>query len=594
MTKLDELKELKDLNDLADFFDYEPKKLGYILYGINDADKYTKFEISKKSGGKRIIHSPNKSLLFVQKKLTKTLYECVEECKKERKKDNLPFWPASHGFQKKRTILSNANAHRRRRFVFNLDLEDFFGTINFGRVRGFFMKDRMFELHPDVATVIAKIVCHENKLPQGSPCSPIISNLIGNILDSRLLALARDTQCTYTRYADDLTFSKNKGEFPPEIAVEIGDGKWDVGKKLHKTIKDTGFTINASKTRMLLKNSRQTVTGLIVNKKVNIKQEYYRNTRSMCNLLFQKGFYHKPCDKEKINVLASLEGRISHIYFVKGRRDRNNKINKYLEEAGEFYPAFGTERLYKKFLFYKYFVVPNVPLIITEGSTDRPYLKSAIRMFASQFPSLASKKNGDPGLGVKILRPSNIIKDVLNLVNGTSGQAKLIETYQSNLKKYKHTSKIKHPVIILCDNDEGAGKVFKVASTYTKTKINRKTDDLFYKIFDSLYLVKIPEDKNSDNNEQDKEKVIEDKNSDDNKQDKGKVIEELFSEKLLNTKLNGKSFNYKNKINENTEYSKNDFAQKVVLKAKDPDDFKEFIPLLERIQAVIDDHKAKK
>ena len=580
MTTLEKLKEVKNLSELARLLDSEPKIVSYILYKIDSSKKYETFLVDKKSGGKRIINAPKRPLLLLQKKLTKILYACVEEHKKERKKDKLPFWPASHGFQKKRTIVTNAHVHRRRRFVFNLDLEDFFGTINFGRVRGFFMNDKMFELNKDVATVIAQIACHENKLPQGSPCSPIISNLIGNILDSRLLALARDMQCTYTRYADDLTFSINKGLFPPDIAVEVPGGQWVVGKKLHKTIKETGFTINAGKTRMSLKQSRQTVTGLVVNKKVNIKREYYLSVRAMCYSLFNYGYYHKPYDKnEKIVTLDSLEGTLSHIYFVKGRRDRNHRINKSLAEVGEFHIPRGTKKLYKKFLFYKYFVVPSDPLIITEGSTDIAYLKRAINMLSKNFPSLASKQNGEAGLGVRFLKSSNTIHDVMYLVNGVAGQTSLIKSYEEDLKKYKRLSKIEHPVIILCDNDKGvksllmaASKVAsKTASTVAgkKIKITIKTDSTegFYKLFENLYLVKTPDIKNQ-----------------------GKVIEDLFSKKLLNTKLDGKSFNYKTAVNKNTHYDKNDFAQKVVLKATDPKDFDEFKELLERIQGAITDY----
>src|SRR5205085_12448911 len=138
---------------------------------------------------------------------------------------------------------------RHRRWVFNLDLEEFFPSINFGRVRGFFLKNRDFELNVDVATVLAQIACHENSLPQGSPCSPVISNLVGHLLDMRLVKLASEAGCTYSRYADDLTFSTNKAEFPPAIAVPSGDKGidshlWLPGKALEWQIQRSGFGIN--------------------------------------------------------------------------------------------------------------------------------------------------------------------------------------------------------------------------------------------------------------------------------------------------------------------------------------------------------------
>ena len=490
MSTLTKLKELQNRRELADFLGYELRSFVYILYKMPEDEKYKTFEIPKKHGGVRTINAPDLRLSLIQKRLARMLYACVEEHKKE----NPRFWFASHGFQKKRTIVSNAHVHRRRRFVFNLDLEDFFGTINFGRVRGFFMKDRMFELHPDVATVIAQIACHENKLPQGSPCSPIISNLIGNILDSRLLALARDTQCTYTRYADDLTFSINKGLFPPDIAVEIPGGQWVVGKKLHKTIEYTGFTINPSKTRMSLKQSRQTVTGLVVNKKVNIKKEYYGNARAMCHSLFKDGEYYIPHDKDKQKTknLNHLEGTLSHIYFVKGRRDRKNIVNDELAKTSAFHQPDILKKLYKKFLFYKYFIALSAPLIITEGLTDIAYLKVAISVFATQFPSLIeANEDGDLKRKVKFLKPSNTIQNVLGLAEGVGGQKNLIGNYESSLKKYVDYPTIKHPAIILCDNDEGAKEVFKVAEEKANVEIMEDPDKDFYKLFKNLYLVKI-------------------------------------------------------------------------------------------------------
>ncbi len=562
---------MQNRRELADFLGYELRSFVYILYKMSEDEKYKTFRISKKHGGERTINAPHPKLSLIQKRLARMLYACVEEHKKE----NPRFWFASHGFQKKRTIVSNAHVHRRRRFVFNLDLEDFFGTINFGRVRGFFIKDRMFKLDPAVATVIAQIACHENKLPQGSPCSPIISNLIGNILDSQMLALARDAQCTYTRYADDLTFSINKGLFPPDIAVEIPGGQWVVGEKLHKTIEYTGFTINASKTRMSLKQSRQTVTGLVVNKKVNIKKEYYGNARAMCHSLFKDGEYYIPHDKDKQKTknLNHLEGTLSHIYFVKGRRDRKGTINKKLATTSAFHQPDILEELYRKFLFYKYFIALSAPLIITEGLTDIAYLKVAISVFATQFPSLiGANEDGDLKRKVKFLKPSNTIKSVLGLAEGVGGQSNLIYTYEDSLKKYTDHPTIKHPAIILCDNDKAAEKVFKAAEEKANVEIMEDPDKDFYKLFENLYLVKIHTGA-------------------------GSAIENLFSkefqEKIVGEKIPDNKGN-KKYYRKYTRDEKKKFVEKAVSKATDPKDFEGFIPLLKRIQAVIDDHKAKK
>jgi retron-type reverse transcriptase len=107
-------------------------------------------------------------------------------------------------------INTNTIVHLNQKNVPNIDLSNFFDSFNVGRVRGFFIKNRNFELHPDIATVIAQIACLDNKLPQGSPCSPVITNLITHSLDIRLASLAKKYSCSYSRYADDITISTRK------------------------------------------------------------------------------------------------------------------------------------------------------------------------------------------------------------------------------------------------------------------------------------------------------------------------------------------------------------------------------------------------
>jgi len=560
--KLERLKKSKNLADLAAMLGFTPKGVSYILYKMEEDKKYRAFSIPKKSGGTRTIHAPEKHLSLLQKRLAEALSECVYE----RRNEDRRFWAASHGFQQGRTIVSNAEVHRRRRFVFNLDLEDFFGTINFGRVRGFFIRDRMFELEPSVATVIAQIACHKNALPQGSPCSPIISNLVGNILDARLLALARDAHCTYTRYADDLTFSTNEKLFPADIAVNVHGADWEVGKKLDKTIEEAGFKINPAKTRMSLRRSRQTVTGLVVNAKPNINRNYYRATRAMCSSLFKTGQYHRPNDDESIPTsgISPLEGMMSHIYFVKARRDRPHKVNKDAKAAAEFFPPRAPEELYRKLLFYKHFAAPRAPLIVTEGISDITYLQCAIRALAKKFPALAAEKDGELIRQVNFLKPSGTSRDILNLGHGASGQASLISQYTNNLKRYTHKP-LEHPIIILCDNDGGPKSVFKNASTKSGLTISTTTTDPFYYLGENLYLVKVPEGTEAHPRE----------------------IEKLFKPVLLATKIDGKAFDPKKEHGDETHYGKVIFAEAVVRKKAGSVDFSGFEELLLRIEKVL-------
>ncbi|MCY4261323.1 MAG: retron Ec67 family RNA-directed DNA polymerase/endonuclease [Rhodobacteraceae bacterium] len=569
MSKLEKLRGAGTLADLAALLGFMPKGVSYVLYKIDAGKKYNTFQVPKKGGGTRTINAPERRLALLQRRLSKLLTECVADIQKT----NPNYWHASHGFRRTRTIVSNAEAHKRRRFVFNVDIEDFFGSINFGRVRGFFIHDKNFKLNPAVATVIAQIACHDNALPQGSPCSPIISNLIGNIIDSRLIALARDAKCTYTRYADDLTFSTNDRLFPAKIAVNADGAEWIIGNKLDKEIKRLGFKLNPGKTRMSLRQSRQTVTGLVVNMKPNVNQDYYRAVRSMCNSLFQKGTYYRHSDQDKKPVAGTdpIEGMLSHIHFVRLRRDRKPEVNALAEKANEFNPPSAPVKLYGKFLFYKHFATPSAPLIVTEGISDIIYLKCAITARAAKFPALAEAKNGKTNKLVGFLKPSRTTRDLLSLGQGTGGQAKLVGRYSKYIERYEHRP-MDHPVIILCDNDGGAAPVFNAAKNKINSEISKNTTDPFYHLGDNLYLVKVPEgDPPSD-----------------------RRIENLFNPALFNTPLNGKIFNPKKEHGDESSYSKVIFAKQVIQANAAAINFAGFDELLERIALSIVDYDAKK
>ncbi len=246
----------------------------------------------KRSGGQRNISAPCDALKRLQRNLADLLQDCVDELAIVKKRRD----HASHGFTRKRSIITNARQHRHRRWVLNLDLEDFFPSINFGRVRGYFVKNNDFALHPDVATVVAQIACFENSLPQGSPCSPAISNLVAHVLDMRLVKLAAEVGCTYSRYADDLTFSTNKKDFPPEIAVPSGsDGQgahlWLPAEGVQGIIERSGFRINKKKTHVMYRSSRQEVTGLVVNQKISVPSGYRHSVRAMVHRLVKSGSY---------------------------------------------------------------------------------------------------------------------------------------------------------------------------------------------------------------------------------------------------------------------------------------------------------------
>lgn len=272
----EEFLALETPDNVASLLEVEYQDLIYYLYRLPPEQRYTTFSINKRSGKMREISTPHPSLKIIQQKLNQ-VFESVYQPKK-----------SVHGFVKARNIVTNAKGHLRKRYVLNVDLENFFPSINFGRVRGMLM-NIPYNLPDKVATILAQICCFNGVLPQGAPTSPIVSNMICAKMDSQLLQLAKKNGCYYTRYADDITFSTNLDEFPHDLAIRV-DGKLEVGRTLHGIISQNRFNLNLSKVRLQTANARQEVTGLTVNHRLNVQRKYISQIRAMLYAWKQHGY----------------------------------------------------------------------------------------------------------------------------------------------------------------------------------------------------------------------------------------------------------------------------------------------------------------
>lgn len=353
---LNALRSISTRAELATILEIKHSDLTYLLYKLRPDQKYIKFSLPKKSGGVREILAPSDRLKILQKTLAKILNKCVEEIEKVNPK----YQKSMHGFKYGKSILTNSNCHRNRRFVFNVDLTNFFSSITGSRVRGFFINDDRFRFHPVIATTIAHIACYEGFLPQGSPSSPVISNLIAGILDFHLVRMASKSNCYYTRYADDLTFSTNEKIFPSNIAV-INGNKWMVGNGLGTIINKSGFTINSQKVRMQYKFSRQVVTGLVVNKRVNVNYQYRRNLRACVNSLVNNGFcfldgMEIKAGSRKINKIKSS---LNYIKSVNDFNSINYKKKQKLVNGNVVKTVDSFFVLYRKLWFFQFFIITN-------------------------------------------------------------------------------------------------------------------------------------------------------------------------------------------------------------------------------------------
>lgn len=323
----DQFFSLQSPNDIVDLLELTSYRfLEVVAFIHRGPKKYRIFEIPKKLGGKRIIYEPSPNLKIVQKKLAQVL-EAVYEPK-----------PSVHGFVTSRNIVTNATYHTRQRYVLNLDLKEFFPSIHFGRVQGMF-KAHPYNLNNTIATILAQICATRSLLPQGAPTSPIISNMICARMDSQLQALAKESHCFYTRYADDITFSTSRRHFPKSLAVIIEnqeDQTINIGHDLESIIAKNGFKINEEKIRLQTRNRRQEVTGLTVNKFANVNRKFIRQIRAMLYAWEKFGYAdaeaehqskystkepNMPYKKAYPSFRKVIKGKIEFVSMVRGKSD---------------------------------------------------------------------------------------------------------------------------------------------------------------------------------------------------------------------------------------------------------------------------------
>lgn len=249
---------------------------------IYPSPPYKSFIITKRNGSPRLIQEPRRALKDLQYKALAYFYA---HC-------GLPK-PCVHGFTKDRSIVSNARAHcsGQTQHLLNLDLEDFFPSITFYRVRGVLQK-KPFELSYQVATVLAHLCTFKGVLPQGAPTSPLLSNLVCRSMDNELMSLAKRHRATYTRYADDLTFSFSvrRSESLPSNICSFDGGNLTLGNELQAAIAAHSFRINAEKTRLSTRLHRLEVTGLTINEFPNVKRAFVDQIRGALNAWEKYGY----------------------------------------------------------------------------------------------------------------------------------------------------------------------------------------------------------------------------------------------------------------------------------------------------------------
>lgn len=302
---------------------FDLKHLTYYANPKISSKRYATFEIKKKSGKTRVIHSPSSGLKSILKCFSYVLESVYEP------------HPAAMGFVSGKSVVDNAQKHLHMQHVYNIDLQDFFHTFDRNRLkmglwRILFKMDKKRE---ELSFFLSALCTHpieingevKTVLPQGSPVSPILTNMLCIILDRRLQGLAKRYRIRYSRYADDITFSSNRNVFvEPEFQQE-----------LHRIIEeDQKFHINPDKTRLQKRGYRQEVTGVIVNEKPNVHRKYVKQVRmwiyyiekygqQKAEQLFRADYIR---DKGHVKNLSNpmfsvLMGKLQYLKMVKGEND---------------------------------------------------------------------------------------------------------------------------------------------------------------------------------------------------------------------------------------------------------------------------------
>src|SRR5690349_16295187 len=373
MHSLNSPPDLVTRGDVATLLELPLRELTWWLWGIREHRRYEEFDIPRRSTERpRRISAPIKPIKDLQKRLAVILNDCFSPM------------PNVHGYVEGRSPVSNARIHKRREWLLRFDLKDFFPSINFGRVLGVF-SNYPFDYPHDVAVMLAQLCCHNNQLPQGSPVSPVISNLICRGLDKELATLAKSERSYYSRYADDICISTDRRTFPAFLAKRTTAGV-ELGEKLNNIVEKHGFNINNEKTYLLRRTQRQRVTGLVVNEKVNVPRDYVRNLR---NLLYIWRAHGQPVAEDVFKQVEParawppgkaapdfalvIRGRVEHVGSMKGRGNptyRSLATALQVVDPSFRIPADVGRSCLKVRLF-------------TEGSTDIAHMRAAQQYFAT-------------------------------------------------------------------------------------------------------------------------------------------------------------------------------------------------------------------
>ena len=292
------------------------EKIIRCLYALSNYPEkhYRCFKIKKANGTARNILEPDYLLKQVQTNLLQNVLSSI------------PVSSYATAYYKGADVISNAAPHLCQKKILKLDIRNFFENIDFMKVYKSVFKSIYYP--PAVRTLFTNLCCYDNYLPQGAPTSAVISNIVMKPFDEHIGKWCEERQIIYTRYCDDMTFS---GDFDIDT----------VKNKVKNFLEKLDFRLNYKKTKVLSKNKRQIITGIVVNEKIQTSKMYRKNIRQEIYYIKKLGIsfhlkYHN-IDVKEIKYLYSLLGKINFILHINADDKEFIEAKKFIVNAAAQY-----------------------------------------------------------------------------------------------------------------------------------------------------------------------------------------------------------------------------------------------------------------
>ena len=261
------------------------------LYGLsNNLEKhYHNVLIPKRDGSKRKLSVPDLILKRVQKSIADNILA------------QYPVSKYAKAYKVGSNVQRNAQPHVGKKKILKLDIEGFFDHILYSQVKNtVFCEEKFAE---PIRVLLTMLCYYKESLPQGAPTSPAITNIIMYDFDEAVGAFCSEKKIVYTRYCDDMTFS---GDFDEGEVIAFVKGE----------LCKLGLFLKNRKTAVIPASKRQTVTGIVVNEKLNITKDYKKKIRQEMHYIQKFGIdeHVKRCKiADKQQYVLSLRGRIAFV-----------------------------------------------------------------------------------------------------------------------------------------------------------------------------------------------------------------------------------------------------------------------------------------